>query len=501
MLKNIESTFPEICQHCWGGVFDPDYAVLTYRGPWLDHKEVLCDKRNMYDCLTVDGEGHCVCDGFVKLEDVNEDTCTTTYDGVHHSVQEVAIISSLPKQWDKLVIEALKKDECLAPKMELMWSAMLHISVIPSLQFGVKLNQVHRIMSLATKIELSANRKEWIEARNEIFDLLSHVEEIEAPLAAVFRRQLAEYICGRSQARVAQGHSCDVGDIQIHAIKDPLLKQMLGGSWCGVNYICLEGIHTKRIPSLNQAAYVDACGSTLNSWSSIHRDLSTSTSNNAVHYYGGKGMSQDLLDILYSSIYLDGPGVRSSLNLLDLNDQTSRYKFTENYWHCRAVSYCPLAKTTTPISQRLSPIYGPRSDTTNTHADIFNYIFTRQTQPSPRHFNSHYDALQHSMQTCLTHRNIQHDYTTLHSYAQTMLHLQSQLHQVSENKDHQQITLLSQEYRKLKMKIWSRELKEELPIGSALVLTYIFACWFMENMDNVDAGYQKLWETKYEFPA
>ncbi|KAJ9052080.1 hypothetical protein DSO57_1037771 [Entomophthora muscae] len=51
----------------------------------------------------------------------------------------------------------------------------------------------------------------------------------------------------------------------------------------------------------------------------------------------------------------------------------------------------------------------------------------------------------------------------------------------------------------MKMDIWARELRGELPFGSALAVTYMLICWFMEHMDDVDSGYRKLLESKFVF--
>ncbi|KAI0244696.1 hypothetical protein L0F63_004410, partial [Massospora cicadina] len=220
-----------ICRVCWDGPVDYSHAVVTYRGPWLNHFKVLCDQRKVYSCPTIKSNegGHCACDGFVKLKDMKEDDYTTTYDNFHHSIQEVAILNTMPEQWDKLVIEAIKEDPNIGARMELLWSTVLYCSIIPAGYFHVKLNDIHRMTSLTAKMELAANRRQWLDARSEILENWSKIESnIKIPLAALCRRQMLEYICGRSQHRIACGNSTGLGEIKIHSIDDPLLKQMLG---------------------------------------------------------------------------------------------------------------------------------------------------------------------------------------------------------------------------------------------------------------------------------
>ncbi|KAJ9071569.1 hypothetical protein DSO57_1035681 [Entomophthora muscae] len=503
MLGKSETISPEICQVCWEGGFESEHASITYRGPWLKHRGVLCDRRKMYECSSVTKQGHCACDGFSKLEHVRDDTYTTTYGGVHHSIKEVSLLNKLPEHWDRVVIETLKKEGRLDSKMELLWSAVLYSSSIPAHHFGVDISEINRLTSLTAKMELAANRVQWEEVRDELLENWTRIEAtIDGPLAAVARRQLSEYICGRSQARIAFGHAFNIGHIQINYVGDALLRQMLGGSWCGMTYLCFEGFHTKHTPSLSRAGYVDACGSTVNSWASIHRDLSTSTENNAIHYYSGEGMSRDLLLVLDSCLHLDGAGVRSSLTLLDLNDQNSRYKFMENYWHCRAEGYSRIDRAGGQLSKRLSPLYGIRKDEPNTSVDVFNYIFSRESnnQESSFEIKTQRDALLHSMKGCLSvERDIEVDYKNMESMANKMIEIQHQLKKASDAKDHLQISSLSLEYRNMKMDIWARELRGELPFGSALAVTYMLICWFMEHMDDVDSGYRKLLESKFVF--
>ncbi|KAJ9052081.1 hypothetical protein DSO57_1037772 [Entomophthora muscae] len=241
-------------------------------------------------------------------------------------------------------------------------------------------------------MELAANRVQWEEVRDELLENWTRIEAtIDGPLQRLPVDSCPGCICGRSQARIAFGHAFNIGPIQISYVGDALLRQMLGGSWCGMTYLCFEGFHTKHTPSLSHAGYVDACGSTVNSWASIHRDLSTSTENNAI-----------------------------SLLLRRRNEPTHATSLWRTGGTAVQRDILGLTGQEASSSKRLSPLYGIRKDEPNTSVDVFNYIFSRESinQKSSFEIKTQRDALLHSMKGCLSvERDIEVDYKNMESMA------------------------------------------------------------------------------------
>lgn len=496
------------CDRCWGDSYEEEFAVLTYRGFWLEHQPVLCDKRKVYICESShEKDGHCACDGYGELEVLGSDNGTCNYDGSEHEFTELDVLVSKSEKWCKEVIELLKSKQTLTSKTEILWSMIMYSSIIPRQQLKLPNNPFQGTVFYTAQMELASNYKEWQSAKRSLIKGWENTESLLDPsMAAIARRLLMEYICGRCHYRVTGTSENNIAPPHIKDYQDPIIKQMVGGSWNIFGYIEMDTFSDPKILKMENSGWVDLVAGILNNWGSLHRDFSDGTLNNSIHYYKDSNfsISEDLFAILSQSISISGANVRSVLALIDLHDQTSRYKFTENYWHCVSKGRKPLS-IQTDIRSRLIPFYKECINQSNSEYDVYCYCLqlTVPELASDQNLETsdcvhEYPELYRALADCLDKKTIDTFYHSIINGIKETLELQEQSFQASQNHNHSKIKEIGLRYRQLRIRQWSLELNQVLPIGGNLIIIYHVSKWLLDHKFNVDSGYKALHECKFE---